>query len=146
MTEGGEVPRCLKCRQGDQSFRHADFLERIRLADDPADSNCGHFYLETVHILQCPACGHRQEHLQKRTPYATLREAQSSSTRICWGRASKKGPEARPHTLGHLKPASPDPLPKGRRMFLHRPHPGREAKRYQVEEVRAFLQSVEVTP
>lgn len=35
---------------------------------------------------------------------------------------------------------------KGRRMFLHRPHPGREAKRYQVEEVRAFLQSVEVTP
>ncbi len=35
---------------------------------------------------------------------------------------------------------------KGRRMFLHRPHPGREAKRYQVEEVRAFLQSVDVTP
>jgi hypothetical protein len=27
--------------------------------------------------MQCPACGHRQERLHRRTPYATLREAQS---------------------------------------------------------------------
>ena len=26
--------------------------------------------------MQCPGCGHRQEQLNKRTPYATLREAE----------------------------------------------------------------------
>ncbi len=77
MTEPASHLMCLKCRRDGQPFRYADFLERVHLADDPADPNCGHFYLETVHIVQCPACGHRQEHLQKRTPYATLREAQS---------------------------------------------------------------------
>jgi hypothetical protein len=35
---------------------------------------------------------------------------------------------------------------KGRRVYLHRPHPGREAKRYQVEEVREFLRSLEIQP
>ena len=35
---------------------------------------------------------------------------------------------------------------KGRRLYLHRPHPGREAKRYQVEEVREFLRSLEIQP
>ena len=35
---------------------------------------------------------------------------------------------------------------KGRRVYLHRPHPGREAKRYQVEEVREFLRSLEIRP
>jgi hypothetical protein len=35
---------------------------------------------------------------------------------------------------------------KGRRLYLHRPHPGREAKRYQVEEVREFLRSLEIRP
>jgi hypothetical protein len=35
---------------------------------------------------------------------------------------------------------------KGRRAYLHRPHPGREAKRYQVEEVREFLRSLEIQP
>jgi hypothetical protein len=29
----------------------------------------------------------------------------------------------------------------GRRLYLHRPHPSKEAKRYQVEEVRALLAS-----
>jgi len=35
---------------------------------------------------------------------------------------------------------------KGKRVYLHRPHPGREAKRYQVEEVREFLSSLEIQP
>jgi HicA toxin of bacterial toxin-antitoxin, len=35
---------------------------------------------------------------------------------------------------------------KGRRLYVHRPHPGREAKRYQVEEVREFLRSLEIQP
>jgi hypothetical protein len=35
---------------------------------------------------------------------------------------------------------------KGKRVYLHRPHPGREAKRYQVEEVREFLRSLEIRP
>ena len=77
MIEDRDHLRCLKCQQDGQSFRYVDFLERIRLADDPADLNVGHFYLETIHVVQCPACGHRQEHLHQRTPYATLREAQS---------------------------------------------------------------------
>ena len=35
---------------------------------------------------------------------------------------------------------------KGRRVYLHRPHPGQQAKRYQVEEVREFLRSLEIQP
>lgn len=34
----------------------------------------------------------------------------------------------------------------GSRQYLHRPHPGKEAKKYQVEAIRGFLQSVEVMP
>lgn len=34
----------------------------------------------------------------------------------------------------------------GARIHLHRPHPGKEAKRYQVEEVRAFLERLEIKP
>lgn len=35
---------------------------------------------------------------------------------------------------------------KGRRLYLHRPHPGRQAKRYHVEEVREFLRALEIRP
>jgi len=35
---------------------------------------------------------------------------------------------------------------RGKRIYLHRPHPGKEAKRYQVEEVRDFLRALEITP
>ena len=77
MTTQNDLLRCLKCGRESQAFRLVDFLERIRLADDPADPDVGHFYLETIHIMQCPACAHRQERLDRRTPYATLREAQS---------------------------------------------------------------------
>jgi len=34
----------------------------------------------------------------------------------------------------------------GARIHLHRPHPGKEAKRYQVEDVRAFLSQLGITP
>jgi hypothetical protein len=35
----------------------------------------------------------------------------------------------------------------GAYVFLcHRPHPGKEAKRYQVEQVREFLEKLGVTP
>ncbi len=35
---------------------------------------------------------------------------------------------------------------KGSRQYLHRPHPGKEAKKYQVEELREWLIQLEVTP
>ena len=35
---------------------------------------------------------------------------------------------------------------KGKRVYLYRPHPGREAKRYLVEAVREFLRSLEIQP
>ena len=35
---------------------------------------------------------------------------------------------------------------RGKRLYMHRPHPRREAKRYQVEEVRGFLSSLEIQP
>jgi hypothetical protein len=35
---------------------------------------------------------------------------------------------------------------KGRRLYLHRPHPSHEARRYQVEEVREFLRALEIQP
>jgi hypothetical protein len=33
-----------------------------------------------------------------------------------------------------------------RRRYLHRPHPGKDAKRYQVEEVREWFIELEVKP
>lgn len=33
-----------------------------------------------------------------------------------------------------------------RRLYLHRPHPGKEAKRYQVEQIRTFLTLLEIVP
>lgn len=35
---------------------------------------------------------------------------------------------------------------KGKRQYLHRPHPGKEAKKYQIEAIRDFLESIEATP
>jgi hypothetical protein len=35
---------------------------------------------------------------------------------------------------------------RGFRLHLHRPHPGKEAKKYQVEDVRAFLEGLEIKP
>jgi hypothetical protein len=34
----------------------------------------------------------------------------------------------------------------GRREYLHRPHPGKEAKKYQVEAIRSWLEALEVLP
>jgi hypothetical protein len=35
---------------------------------------------------------------------------------------------------------------KGSRQYLHRPHPGKEAKKYQIEELREWLRQLEVIP
>ena len=35
---------------------------------------------------------------------------------------------------------------KGSRRYLHRPHPGKEAKKYQVEELREWFRQLEVIP
>jgi hypothetical protein len=35
---------------------------------------------------------------------------------------------------------------KGNRRYLHRPHPGKEAKKYQVEELREWFRYLEVIP
>jgi hypothetical protein len=35
---------------------------------------------------------------------------------------------------------------KASRQYLHRPHPGKEAKKYQVEELREWFKKLEVTP
>jgi hypothetical protein len=37
-------------------------------------------------------------------------------------------------------------LRDGARLYLHRPHPGKEAKKYQVEAVREWLESKGITP
>jgi hypothetical protein len=34
----------------------------------------------------------------------------------------------------------------GRRLYPHRPHPGKEARRYQVEELRALFESEGIRP
>jgi hypothetical protein len=34
----------------------------------------------------------------------------------------------------------------GKRLYPHRPHPGKEAKHYQVEELRNLLQSSGIKP
>ena len=34
----------------------------------------------------------------------------------------------------------------GTREYAHRPHPGKEAKKYMVENIREWLTSLEVTP
>ncbi|HWR74688.1 MAG TPA: type II toxin-antitoxin system HicA family toxin [Bacteroidales bacterium] len=35
---------------------------------------------------------------------------------------------------------------KGSRQYMHRPHPGKEAKKYQVEELREWFITMEVKP
>ncbi len=68
---------CRRCGNGTaEQFRRVDSFERISLADDPADPNCGHYYVDMVYVMRCPACGHRQERVEKRSPFATLPEAQ----------------------------------------------------------------------
>ena len=37
-------------------------------------------------------------------------------------------------------------LDGGARVYLHRPHPGNQAKRYQVEQIREWLRGRGVTP
>ena len=34
----------------------------------------------------------------------------------------------------------------GKRRYLHRPHPGKEARKYQVEDLREWFQELEILP
>ena len=68
---------CRRCGNGvAEQFRRVDSFERISLADDPADPNTGHYYIEMVYVMRCSPSGHRQEDVVKRSPFPTLREAQ----------------------------------------------------------------------
>jgi hypothetical protein len=68
---------CRRCGNGGtEPFQRVDSFERLSLADDPADPNCGHYYIDVVHVMRCAACSHRQEKVEKRSPFLTLREAQ----------------------------------------------------------------------
>ena len=81
MDAGGVVQEeaviCRRCGNGVAAqFQRVDSFERISLADDPADPNCGHYYIDLVYVMRCTACGHRQEKMEKRSPFQTLREAE----------------------------------------------------------------------
>lgn len=68
---------CKRCgNPATASFKRVDSFDRISLADDPADPNCGHYYLDAVYVMRCPSCGHRQEQVQSRWPFPSLSEAQ----------------------------------------------------------------------
>ncbi len=68
---------CRRCGNGvAEQFHRVDSFERISLADDPADPNCGHYYIDMVHVMRCSACDHRQEQVLKRSPFSSLKEAQ----------------------------------------------------------------------
>ncbi len=68
---------CRRCGNGvAEQFHPVDSFERISLADDPADPNCGHYYIDMVHVMRCSACDHRQEQVLKRSPFSSLKEAQ----------------------------------------------------------------------
>lgn len=68
---------CKRCGNGvAEQFRRVDSFERISLADDPADPNCGHYYIDMVYVMRCSVCGHRQEKVEKRSPFPSLKEAE----------------------------------------------------------------------
>ena len=73
-----EVEVCKRCGNTVAGqFQRVESFERIALADDPADPNCGHYYVEVVHVMRCSACEHRQEAIATRWPFQTLREAET---------------------------------------------------------------------
>jgi len=68
---------CRRCgNEVAEQFHRVDSFERISLADDPADPNSGHYYIDMVHVMRCSGCGHRGEQVVKRSPFPSLREAQ----------------------------------------------------------------------
>ena len=71
-----EAVICRRCGNSAAQSQRVDSFERISLADDPADPNCGHYYIDLVYVMRCAACGHQQEKMEKRSPFQTLREAE----------------------------------------------------------------------
>jgi hypothetical protein len=67
---------CKQCGNGGAGqFHRVDSFERMSLADDPADPNCGHYYIDVVYVMRC-SCSHRQEQTVKRSPFPSLKEAE----------------------------------------------------------------------
>lgn len=68
---------CKRCEKGAaEQFQRVASFERISLADDPTDPNCGHYYIDQVYVMRCSACDHRQESVVKRSPFLTLADTQ----------------------------------------------------------------------
>jgi DNA-directed RNA polymerase subunit RPC12/RpoP len=68
---------CKRCgNQVEARAERVASFERISLADDPADPNVGHYYIDVVYVMRCPSCGHRQEQVTKRSPFSSLSETQ----------------------------------------------------------------------
>lgn len=67
---------CKRCGSQVAGLQRVDSFERISLADDPADANCGHYYIDLVYVMRCASCGHRQEQVPKRSPFPSLKETQ----------------------------------------------------------------------
>ncbi len=78
---------CKRCGNSDAvRFQRVDSFERISLADDPADGNCGHYYIDAVYVMRCSACGHRQEQVVNQSPFPTLSEAQKELDALVIGK------------------------------------------------------------
>jgi hypothetical protein len=73
LSDQPHEPRCKRCHRDTPRLARADSFDRIALADDPADPNCGHYYLEAVCVMQCPAAPPAE---QVSIMLTTLREAQ----------------------------------------------------------------------
>jgi len=66
---------CKRCGNGAVGqLDRIESFERISLADDPGDPNCGHYYIDMVYVMRCATCRHRQESVVKRSPFPTLGE------------------------------------------------------------------------
>jgi len=77
MGQSFDGYRCQRCENDRaDAARLLDGFERIALAEDPQDPNYGLYYVDTVYVLECRNCGHRQEWIYKRWPFRTLKEAQ----------------------------------------------------------------------
>ena len=69
---------CKRCgKNGTEHFSRVESFARIALADDPADPNWGHYYVESVYVMRSNVCDHRQESIVTRWPFKTLREAKT---------------------------------------------------------------------
>src|SRR3989441_3909262 len=86
--EGEGFVVCRRC--GAEQLRGVDSFERISLADDPADPNCGHYYVDMVHVVRCAACGHRQENVRSEEHTSELQSLAYLVCRLLLEKKKKK--------------------------------------------------------